>query len=70
MAFYPFLNYDAQLPKYSEIEKIKEDMAFRATTGDRHGHSHERPPQVEITSDTMLVTDVSYNTPKSSELHV
>jgi len=44
------------LPYYSEIEKAKEHSAFRAITGD---DGQERPPQVELSSDTMLITHVS-----------
>jgi len=46
-----------QLPNYSEIEKVKEHSAFRTITGD---DGQEKPPQVELPSNTMLITHVSY----------
>ena len=62
-----FLNCDAQLPNYSEIDKVKEHPVFRAITGD---DGHERPPQVELLSDTMLITHVSYIASMSSQCRV
>ena len=46
----------AQLPYHSEIDKIKKIPAFRPTTG---GGDQERPPRVELSSDTLLITHVS-----------
>ena len=57
---YPFLSYCAQLPDYSEIDKVKEHSAFRTTIGD---DDQERPPQVELLSDIMLITHVSLTSP-------
>ena len=51
-----FSSHDTQLPYYSEIDKVKEHSAFRTTTGD---DGQENPPQVELPSDTMLITHVS-----------
>jgi len=61
---YSFLSYCAQLSNYSEIDKVKEHSAFRTTIGD---DGEERPPQVELLSDTMLITHVSRITLMSSE---
>jgi len=58
------LTRDTQLPNYSEIDKVKEHSAFRATAGD---DGKERPPQVELSSDTMLITHVSYVASRGSE---
>jgi len=49
------LSRDVQLPYYSEIDKVKEHSAFRATTGE---DGQEKPPQVESASETMLITHV------------
>ena len=54
---YPYSNSDPQLPNYSEIGKVKEHSAFHTTTGN---NGQERPPKVELSSDTMFITDVSY----------
>ena len=54
---YRHSNGDTQLPNYSEIDKVKKHRAFRTTTG---GYGKTRPPEVELSSDTMLITDVSY----------
>ena len=54
-----------QLPYYSEIDKVKEHSTFRTITGD---DGQERPPQVELSSDTMLITHVSYIAPTLSWL--
>jgi len=56
MIWCPFLNHDTQLPKFSEIDEVKKHPAFHATRG-RGGE--EQPPQVESSSDIMLVTHVS-----------
>ena len=64
---YPFLNCRAQLPDYSEIDRVKEHSAFR-TTIDEDGQ--EIPPQVQLQSDTMLITHVCSITSMSSEFHV
>ena len=56
MIWHPFLNYDAQLPNYSEIDKVKKHKAFLSTTGNIN---QQRPPQAELLSDTMLITHVS-----------
>ena len=61
---YPHSNGDIQLPNYSEIGKVKENPAFHVTTGDDGG---ERPPEVELSSDTMLITHVSHIASTSSE---
>ena len=58
---------DPQLPNYSEIDKVKEHSAFRTTTGD---DGQERPPQVALSSDTMLITHVSYIAWMHSEFRV
>ena len=57
-------NDDTQLPNYSEIDKVKGHPAFHVTTGDDGG---EIPPEVEFSSDTMLITDVSHISSISSE---
>ena len=67
MMWHPFLNYDAQLPYYSEIDKVREHSAFRMTTGD---DDQDRLPQVEWSPDTMLITHVSYIASISSEFRV
>ena len=54
---YPHSNGDTQMPYYSEIDKVKKHWAFRTTTG---SDGEARPPEVELSSDTMLITDVSY----------
>ena len=54
---HPYSNNDTQLPNYSEVGKVKEHPAFHATTGN---DGQERPPEVEFSSDTMLITRVSY----------
>ena len=56
MIWCPFLNHDTQLPKFSEIDKVKKHPVFYAT---RDGDGEEQPPQVESSSDTMLITHVS-----------
>ena len=61
---YPHSNGDTQLPNYSEIDKVKKHSAFRTTTG---GDGEARPPEVELPSDTMLITDVSHIASISSE---
>ena len=43
----------------TEIDKVKEHLAFHITIGD---NGQERPPEVELPSDTMLITNVSYIT--------
>ena len=57
MIWHPFLNRDMQMPNYSEIDKVKKHPVFHTTTG---SNSKKRPPQVELSSDTMLITHVSY----------
>ena len=54
---YLYSNDDTQLPNYSEIDKVKEHPAFHTIVGD---DGQERPPEVELSSDVMLITDVSY----------
>ena len=54
---YLYSKGDTQMPNFSEIDKIKECSAFHATIGD---DGQERPPEVELPSDTMLITDVSH----------
>ena len=65
--WHPFLNRDMQLPKYSEIDEVKKHPAFH-TTADND--NKERPPQVELSSDTMLITHVSPITPMNSQCRV
>ena len=55
--WYLFLSRDVQLSGFSEIDKVKEHPAFRITVGD---HGQGRPPEVELSSNTMLITHVSY----------
>ena len=55
IVLYSFLNGYTQLPNYSEIDKVKEHSAFRTITGD---DGQERPPQVETSPDTILITHV------------
>ena len=54
---YLYSNGDTQLPNYSEIDKVREHPAFHRTT-DRRGR--KRPPKVILSSNTMLITDVSH----------
>ena len=54
---YLYSKGDTQLPNFSEIDKIKECSAFHTTIGYDSG---ERPPEVELSSDMMLITDVSH----------
>ena len=54
---YLYSNDDTQLPNFSEIDKIKECSAFHTTIGN---NGEERPPEVELLSDMMLVTHVSH----------
>ena len=61
---YRHSNGDTQLPNYSEIDKVKKHSAFRTNTG---GDGEARPPEVELSSDTMLITDVSHIALISSE---
>ena len=65
--WYLFLNCDTQLPNYSEIAKIKKHPTFYTTTGN---DGQEIPPQVELLSDTMLITHVSCITSMSSEFWI
>ena len=67
MMCHPFLNCRAQLPNYSEIDRVKEHSAFRKII-DEDGQ--EIPPQVQLQSDTMLITHVCSITSMSSEFHV
>jgi SCF-associated factor 1 len=53
----PLLNRNTQLPNYSEINEVEKHPAFHTTTSD---NGEERPPQVELSADTMLITHVSY----------
>jgi len=55
--WHPFLNCDTQLPNYSEIDKVKKHPAFHTTTS---SNGKKRPPQMKLSSDTMLITHVSY----------
>ena len=55
-----FLRCGAQLPYYSEINELKKVPGFRPTTG---SNGQKRPPQVESTSDTLLITHVSNTAP-------
>jgi len=57
MIGYFFLNRDTQLPNFSEINEVKKHPAFHTTTGN---DGQETPPRVEFSSDTMLITHVSY----------
>ena len=54
---YLYSKGDTQLPNFSEIEKIKECSVFHTTIGN---DGQERPPEMELSSDTMLITDVSH----------
>jgi len=57
MTWTPFLlSRDVQLPYYSEIDKVKEHSAFRAVTGE--DGQETLAPQVDLSSDTMLITHV------------
>ena len=58
---------DTQLPEFSEIDKIKECSTFHTTIDD---DGEERPPEVELSSDTMLITDVSHIASISSRLPI
>ena len=61
---YLYSNDDTQLPNFSEIDKVKQHPAFHPSIGD---DGQPRPPEVELSLDTMLITDVSYITSISSE---
>ena len=63
----PSFNRDTQLPNFSEIGEVKKHPAFHATTGNG---GEEKPPQVELLSDTMLITHVSDIASKSSKFYV
>ena len=67
MIWHPSLNSDTQLPNYSEIAKVKKHPTFHATVGN---DGQERPSQVELLSDTMLITHVSYIAVMSPGFHV
>jgi len=67
MIGYPFLNRDTQLPNFSEIDEVKKNPAFHTTTGN---DGRGKPPQVELSSDTMLITHVSYIAPMDSQRRV
>ena len=54
------LGRGTQLPYYSEIDEIKKILAFSLTMGDG---GQGRPPQVELSSETLFVTHVSNTTP-------
>ena len=54
----PYSNSDTQLPNYSEIEKVKEHSVFRSATSG--GGQQQQQPQVQLSSDTMHITHVSY----------
>ena len=58
---------DTQLPNFSERDKIKECSAFHKTMG---SDGKERPPEVELSSDTMLITDVCHIASISSGLPI
>ena len=51
-----FSSCGAQLPYFSEIGKIKESPAFHPTGG---AGRRKKPPQVKLSSDTLLITHVS-----------
>ena len=61
------LNYGTQLPNYSEIDKVKKHPTFHTTTGN---DGKDGPPQVELSSDTMLITHVSYIASMGSQCRV
>ena len=65
--WYLFLNHDTQLPNYSEISKVEKHPLLHTTTSD---NGQEIPPQVELSSDTMLITHVSHITSISFEFHI
>ena len=54
---YLYSNRDIQLGNYSEIDKVKKHPAFHTAAGN---DGKARPPEVELSSDMMLITDVSY----------
>ena len=54
---YLYSKNDTQLPNFSEIDKVKQHPTFHTTIGD---DGEERPPEVELSLDTMLITDVSH----------
>ena len=54
---YLYSKGDTQLPNFSEIDMVKGCSAFHTTIGN---DGQERPPEVELSSDTMLITDVSH----------
>ena len=58
-----FLNHGTQLPYYSEMGDIKATRAFHPTMGD---DGQEMLPQVELSSNTLLITHVS-NTARFTE---
>ena len=62
-----FLNHHTQLPNYSEIGKVEKHPLLHRTTSD---DGKEIPPQVELSSDTMLITHVSHITSISPEFHI
>jgi len=67
MMWNPFLNCNAQLPNYSEIDKIKEYSPFDTTAANS---GQEIPPQVGFPLDTTLISHVSYINLMNSEFHV
>jgi len=66
MVWHPFLNCDMQLPNYSEIDKVKKHPAFHTTTSS----NGKKRPQVELSSDTMLIIHVSYIASMNSKSRV
>ena len=66
MICYLFSNNNTQLPDYSEIDKVKKHPDFHTTIG----INSQKRPQVELSSDIMLITHVSYISSISSEFCV
>jgi len=64
---YLFLNRGTQLSNYSEMDKVKNHPAFHTTTGN---DGNEKPPQVELSSDTMRITHVRYIVSMGFQCHV
>jgi len=67
MIWHSFLNRDMQLPNYSEIDEVRKHPTFRTTTGN---NGEERPLQVELSSDTVLIAHVSRITSVNSQCRV
>ena len=64
---YLYSNCDTQLPNYSEIDRVRMSPVFRTAAG---SNGKERPSEVELSSDTMLITHVSCIISIGSELRI